>query len=135
MVLAVNHISVEVVGQVELNQTLILGISDSSSIVSLSHHVVESFIRHFLELIQEEHQLLLGDTQVRHSEGVLDVPAEGSELSTLQDKGIEEAETVEQTLECLRLLALVELLVSDVVLISTDQVVSDSIRRLESSLD
>jgi hypothetical protein len=40
MVLAINHISVEVVRQVELNQTLVLGISDSSSIVSLSYHVV-----------------------------------------------------------------------------------------------
>jgi len=135
VVLVVDHIGVEVVGQVELNQTLVLGISDSTSIVSLCHHVVKGFIRHLLELIQEEHQLLLGDTQVRHSEGVLNIPTEGSELSTLQNKGIEEAKTVEQTLECFRLFALVELLVSDVVLVRTNQVVSDSIRRLKSSLD
>jgi len=135
MVLIVDNIDVEVIGKMEFDETLILSISDSSSVVSLSHHIVQGFIRHLGEFVKEEHELLLGDTQVGHSERVLNVPSEGTELSTLQDQGVEEAETVEEALESLRLLTLIELSVGDVILVSTDQVISHSIWRLKGSLD
>jgi hypothetical protein len=135
VVLVVDDLQVEVVGEMKLDQTLILGISDSTSIVSFRHHIVEGFIRHRWEFVQEEHELLLGDTEIRHSERVLDIPSEGSELSTLKDKGVEEAETVEQAFESLGLLALVELFVGDVILVGTDQIVSHSIWRLKGGLD
>lgn len=51
MVILLDNISVEVVGEMKLNETLILGISYTSSIVGLSNHIVESSIRNFLEFI------------------------------------------------------------------------------------
>lgn len=51
MVILLDNIGVEVVGEMKLNETLILGISYTSSIVGLSNHIVESSIRNFLEFI------------------------------------------------------------------------------------
>lgn len=51
MVFLLDNIGVEVVGEMKLNETLILGISYTSSIVGLSNHIVESSIRNFLEFI------------------------------------------------------------------------------------
>jgi len=51
MVILLDNIGVEVVGEMKLNETLILGISYTSSIVGLSNHIVESSIRNSLEFI------------------------------------------------------------------------------------
>jgi len=51
MVFLLDNIGVEVVGEMKLNETLILGISYTSSIVGLSNHIIESSIRNFLEFI------------------------------------------------------------------------------------
>jgi len=135
VVFSVYNVCVEIIGKMEFDETLILSISDSTSIVGLCHHIVEGFKRHCGEFVEEEHKLLLGDTQVRHSESVLNVPSKGTELSTLKDQGVEEAQTVEEALESLRLFALIELSVGDVILVGTDQVISHSIWRLQSSFD
>jgi len=75
VVLIVDDLLVEVIGEMKLNQTFILSISDSTSIVSFRHHIVEGFKRHCWEFVQEKHELLLGDTEIRHSKRVLDVPS------------------------------------------------------------
>jgi hypothetical protein len=51
MVILLDNIGVEVVREMKLNETLILGISYTSSIVGLSNHIVESSIRNSLEFI------------------------------------------------------------------------------------
>jgi len=51
MVILLDNIGVKVVGEMKLNETLILGISYTSSIVGLSNHIVESSIRNSLEFI------------------------------------------------------------------------------------
>lgn len=51
MVILLDNIGVEVVREMKLNETLILGISYTSSIVGLSNHIVESSIWNSLEFI------------------------------------------------------------------------------------
>jgi hypothetical protein len=115
VVIDINNFRAEVILQVHLNKTLVLRVSDTTTVVGLRHHIAKRVIWDLLVLVQEEQELLFRDTQITHGERVRDVPSKRAELSTLENQGIEEAKPVEESLESLWLVAVVELRISDTV--------------------
>lgn len=112
----------------------ILRIGDSSSIVGLSDHILEGIKGNGLIVVQELHELILGNSQIGGRELIPDVPSKRSELSTLKDEGVEEAKSPQESTKNLRLLAVLEYVVSER-LVGLDDVVLKSLGRLRGSLD
>lgn len=69
--------------------------------------ILFTFTSH-LVLVQEHLQLHDADPQIGFVELVRDVPSQGSELASLLDGGVEKAQTVQQFLENVGLLATLE---------------------------
>jgi len=68
-------------------------ISDTTSIVNLSDQEIEHLIGNFFKVIKENLELFLAYTIIFIGEGVRDVPADTSELSSILDNSMEEAES------------------------------------------
>ena len=68
-------------------------ISDTTSIVNLSDQEIEHLEGNFFEVIKENLELFLAYTIIFIGEGVRDVPADTSELSSILDNSMEEAES------------------------------------------
>lgn len=68
-------------------------ISHTASVVDLSDQEVKHLVRHFIEVVEENLKLLLANTVIFIGEGVGDVPANTSELSSILHNSVEEAES------------------------------------------
>jgi hypothetical protein len=96
------------------NQPDILIISDPPTIVNLRSQVIKHLKGNRLILIKQHLELPLTHTQILIGEFVGDVPADGSELPSVLDDGVEEAESEEQFAELHAFFAGVELVLADV---------------------
>ena len=91
------------------NQADILLLSNSASVVDLGTEHVQHFVGDIIVRLDEFLQLTSADNQVFICEGVWDIPADWTELSSILNDSVEEAEAEEDLLEDLRLSALFEL--------------------------
>lgn len=110
------------------DQPSVFGVRDSSSVVGLRDHIVQSFPRNFFVLVQEHLELRIADREVCEREFVGDVPPQRAEDSALQDQRVEEREPEEQLFPLVGLVADLEglrVLAGE----STVQVVLDAPRR------
>lgn len=116
------------------DETYILVISDSTSIVDLRSQEVQNLIRDFLIFVQKHAKLLLAHHQILIGKLVSDVPADGTKFTTVLHDGVEKTEAEQQFLEFLCFFALVELLFIHV-FVCTKQVVSETLGRLQRHLN
>ena len=101
-------VAVDVAPQDGLNQTDILLLCDSATVVDLGSEHVEHLVGYLVVCFHELLQLASADDQIFVGEGVGDIPADGTELSSVLDDGVEEAEAEEDLLVDLWLGALFE---------------------------
>lgn len=92
------------------NQTNILDLSHTTSVVDLGTEHVKHFVGNFIVRFNELLQLTSADNQILIREGVWDIPANRTELSSVLNNGVEEAEAEENLLVDLWLGALLEIL-------------------------
>lgn len=104
------NVDVDVALEDRLDQSDILALRDSSTVVDLSAEHVQHFIRDIIVSLDELLELSSGHDQVFVGEGVWDVPADRTELSSILDNSMEEAESEEKLLVDFWLGALFELL-------------------------
>lgn len=71
----------------------VLIISDSTSIVDLSTNIVESLVGNEIVCLYKRLELSPAHNKVLIREGIWDVPADGSELSSILHDSMEEGET------------------------------------------
>lgn len=107
------------------NESSVNVISHTATVVNLSDQEVEHLVWHFIEIVEENLQLLLAHTVIFIGEGVRNIPADTTELSSILDDSMEEAEGKEHFLVGGRLLAAVKIGVINI-LISLDQVRADT---------
>lgn len=74
------------------NKSAIFVIGHTSSIVYLSSNEVEHLVWDFLVVFNKDLELLSGHHQILVGEGVRNIPSNWSELSSVLDDGMEEAE-------------------------------------------
>jgi hypothetical protein len=91
-----------------LNESDILVISDSASIVYLSSKVIKNLERNDFIVIEESLQLLLADIKVFKCECICDVPTNGTELSSVLNNSMEEGESEHKSFIFFRLVAVVQ---------------------------
>ena len=92
------------------DQTRVLIVGDSATIVDLSTDIVQSLEWNYLVRLNESLQLASAHNEILICEGIGDVPADGSELSAVLHDGMEESEAEQKLLVGLRLGALLEVL-------------------------
>lgn len=134
MVLLTDHLWVVEVSQNDVDSDSVVSVSDSTTVVGFSDHVDQSLEWNLVVEVQELNQLKGGDPEVRGREGVGNVPAEWAELSSLQNDGVEEAQSPEEPSERDRLGARLELRVTDG-LVGLQHVLAEALRRLTGGLD
>ena len=105
-------VRVDVTLENSANQADILGLSYTTTIVDLGAKHVEYFVRHIIIGFHELLQLASAHNEIFIGEGVWDIPANWTELSSVLHNGVEEAEAEEDFLINLRLRALFELFLS-----------------------
>jgi hypothetical protein len=98
LVLWLQHIGAVEVLKNKADGEPVIWISDSASIVCFGNHVSESFPRDAFIMVQEHLKLSLRNGQIGVTELVRDVPAKGSELSSLQKDCVEEAKSPHERL-------------------------------------
>jgi len=89
----------------------ILVICNSSTIVNFSSKNVKYFEWHFVIDVQEVLQLHLTASEFLLHEGVLNIPSNSSELSSVLDNSMEEGETEQQFFVLLWLVAVIKLFI------------------------
>lgn len=103
-------VRVDVALENSANQTDILGLSHTTTIIDLGAKHVEHFVRHIFISFHKLLQLASAHDKVFIGEGVRNIPANWTELSSVLHNGVEEAEAEEDFLINLWLRALLELL-------------------------
>lgn len=81
-----------------LNQAHIFIISHTTTVVDFGADVVQYLVRHFVEVFNEDLKLTTGHHQIFVCEGVGNVPADGSEFTSVLNDSVEEAEPEEKLL-------------------------------------
>jgi len=79
-----------------LDQTHILIISHTTTVVDFGTDVVQYLVWHFVEILNEDLKLAPGDHQVFVGEGIGDIPADGSEFTSVLYDSVEETESKEK---------------------------------------
>jgi len=100
-------------------------ISDTASIVNLSHKEVKHLVWHFIEVIKENFKLLFAHTVIFVGKGVRDVPADTTELSSILHDSVEETEGEEHLLVGSRFAAAVKIGIINI-LVGLDEVRTDT---------
>jgi len=80
------------------DETGVLVVCYTTSIVYLSTNIVEYLVWNFRVTLNKDLELLSRDHEILIGEGIWDVPTDWSELSSILDDGVEEAETEEESL-------------------------------------
>jgi len=75
--------------QDSLDQSYILIVGDSATIVDLSSQIVQDFVGNVIIFVQEKLELSLADSEIFVGKLVGDVPADGSELSSVLNDSVE----------------------------------------------
>lgn len=88
-------IFVDELAQDALNQTDILTLSDTTTVVNRGANVIEHLIRHFLVVFNENFELSAGHNQIFVCERVGNVPPNRAKLTSILHDGVEETETEE----------------------------------------
>lgn len=104
-VVVIQDLRTEVALQKGLDETDILVISDSATIVSFCYQIVQRLVRCLWLLIQIHLELRFGCNKVRVHPLIWDVPTYGTILSPLQDDCMEVCQRKEQLLVLPRLVA------------------------------
>lgn len=93
-VIIIVHAFIEVLSHQHHQSASVELFSDSTTIVALTNEVTQSRNRHLIRvLIDEDGQLLDGDTEISLVESVLDIPSKWAVQAALLNDGMEEAET------------------------------------------
>lgn len=100
-------------------------ISDTASIVNLSHKEVKHLVWHFIEVIEENLKLLFAHTVIFVGKGVRDIPADTTELSSILHDSVEETEGEEHLLVGSRFAAAVKIGIINI-LVGLDEVRTDT---------
>jgi hypothetical protein len=100
-------------------------ISHTASVVNLSDQEVKHLEWHFIEVIEENLKLLFAHTVIFVGEGVRDVPADTTELSSILHDSVEEAKGEEHLLVGGRFAAAVKISIIDI-LVGLDEVRADT---------
>jgi hypothetical protein len=108
-------------------------ISNTTTIIDLAGYVKHGIPRDFFLLIKEDLQHSGGCFEVGVIEVVSDVPTEGTELPSLLQDSVEEGQTEDEFLPGISLLAVIQEVISEV-LISTLQVCPHTSGRLSGQL-
>jgi len=116
------------------DQTRVLIIGDSTTIVDFSTDVVQCFEWNLLIGLNESLQLASADNEVFISECIGDIPADGSELSAVLHNSVEESKAEQKLFIGLGLGAFFEVL--DIkCLIGSQNILSESTRWFQSHFD
>lgn len=113
LVVRLEHLGIVEIFQDDHNAHSVIGIRDTTTIVSFGDHIPESVIWDDLEVVQEHHELSLGDGQVGVTELIRNIPSKWTEFSSLENQGVEEAKSPHKSFESSGFLAALELLFVD----------------------
>jgi hypothetical protein len=80
------------------DETGVLVVCYTTSIVYLSTNIVQYLVRDFIVTLNKDLELLSGYHEILIGEGIWNIPTDWSELSSVLDDGVEEAETEEKSL-------------------------------------
>jgi len=89
----------DVLGENGLQETFILIIGDTTTVIDYTTKIVDDVKWNLFAVIQDWDQLFQTCVQILISEWILFVPTNGTEFSSIQDNGMEEAETKDKFLE------------------------------------
>ena len=103
-------IFVDITLQNSLDQSDILFLRHTATVIDLSAKHVQHLIRHVIISLNELEKLHSAHFQVLIREGVWDIPADGTELSPVLDDSVEETEAEQKLFKDFRLRALLKLL-------------------------